>query len=226
MTRIYAHRGASAVLPENTLPAFARAVELSAFGIELDVHLSRDGEPVVIHDETLDRTTDGSGAVADVDLVDLARLDAGGGARIPTLDEVLDLVGDALHVDIEVKAAASADAVIAAISRRPGLRVAISSFDHDVLRHVRRASPGIELWPLTVGASDDAVATAADLGSPCLALNDAFVNAAIVEYLRDRGLGAWVWTVNDVDRATELTRLGVAGICTDDPGALIRRADG
>ncbi len=226
MARIYAHRGASAELPENTLPAFARAVQLGAFGIELDVHLTRDGEPVVIHDDTLDRTTDGSGSVAEIDQVDLGRLDAGGGSRIPTLNQVLDQVGDALHVDIEVKAAAAADAVVAATRKRPSLRFAISSFDHDVLQHVRRQDPDIELWPLTMGASDAALATATGLGSPCLALNDAFVNAEVVDFLRGRDIEAWVWTVNDSVRAQALATMGVTGICTDDPASLLRRSDG
>lgn len=224
MARIYAHRGASAEYPENTLPAFGRAVELGAFGIELDVHLARDGQPVVIHDETVDRTTAGRGRVADMDLVDLQRLDAGGGSRIPTLGEALDLVTGRLHVDIEVKAAAAADAVVRATRQRPTLGFAISSFDHDVLRHVRKTAPDIELWPLTIGASDDALATAGELRSPYLALNDAFVNADVVDYLRAQGIEAWVWTVNDADRAAELTRIGVAGICTDDPSTLLRRS--
>lgn len=225
MTRIHAHRGASAELPENTLSAFARARELGAYGIELDVHLTRDGIPVVIHDETVDRTTDGTGAIVEMDHTDLMRLDAGGGARIPTLDEVLDLAGDAMHVDIEVKAAA-ADAVILAATRRPALRYAVSSFDLDVLRHVRRREPDVELWPLTMGASDDALATAAELGSSYIALNDGFVNGDIVAYLRGRGLEAWVWTVNDPVRGAELEALGVAGICTDDPGRLLRAGIG
>ena len=206
------------------MPAFARAVALGVFGIELDVHLTRDGEPVVIHDETVDRTTDGSGRVADLDLADLERFDAGGGTSVPTLAQVLDLVGGQLHVDIEVKAAAAADAVVSATRQRPGLRFAVSSFDHDVLRHVRRTAPAIELWPLTVGASDDALATAAELGSPCLALNDAFVNAEVVAYLRTRNLDAWVWTVNDPARSIDLANRGVVGICTDDPATLLRRA--
>ncbi len=224
MTRIYAHRGASAELPENTPPAFARALELGAYGIELDVHLTRDREPVVIHDETVDRTTDGTGAIADFDLVDLVRLDAGGGSTVPTLDQVLDLVGNALHIDIEVKAGPAADAVVRATSLRPTLRFAVSSFDHDVLRHIRKTEPGFELWPLTIGATDEAIATAVELGSPCLAIHDGFVNEEIVSYLCGRGLDAWVWTVNDPDRASRLTRLGVAGICTDDPERLLRAA--
>ncbi len=221
MSRVYAHRGASAEFPENTLPAFARAIELAAFGIELDVHLTRDRVPVVLHDETVDRTTDGTGAIADLDMVDLAQLDAGGGSAVPTLDQVLDLVGDSVHIDIEVKAGPAADAVLRSTSLRPALRFAVSSFDHDVLRHVHGRDPGVELWPLTIGATDEAIATAVRLGAPCLAIHDGFVNEEIVGYLRGRGLGAWVWTVNDPDRAAQLTTIRVTGICTDDPARLL-----
>ncbi len=222
MPKIYAHRGASAELPENSLPAFARAIERGAYGIELDVHLSRDGVPVIIHDETVDRTTRGTGAVADMDLAELALLDAGNGLRIPTLDDVLNVIGDVVHVDIEVKAAVAADAVLEATSRRPALRFAVSSFNHDVLRHVRVKEADVELWPLTVGVTDEALGAAAELGSPCLAIHEGFINDDIVKYLHTRGLEAWVWTVNDPDRAAELTRLGVSGICTDDPERLLR----
>lgn len=222
MPRIYAHRGASAELPENTLPAFARAIEVGAFGIELDVHLTRDGIPVVIHDETVDRTTNGTGAIADFDLAELTRLDAGDGSIIATLDQVLDLVGEALHIDIEVKAAAAADAVLLVTTARPALRFAVSSFDHDVLRHVRGKAPGLELWPLTIGATDNALATAAELESPYLAIHEGFVNSDIMAYLKSRSLEAWVWTVNDPERAAQLASLGVAGICTDDPARLVR----
>ena len=222
MPKIYAHRGASAEQPENSLPAFIRALERGVHGIELDVHLSRDGVPMVIHDETVDRTTNGTGAVADLALAELTLLDAGHGTRIPTLDDVLDVIGNFVHVDIEVKAAAAADAVLVATARRPAPRFAVSSFNHDVLRHLRRRNTEIELWPLTVGATDESLAAAVDLGSRYLAIHEEFVNEDIVTYLRSRGLAAWVWTVNDPQRAAVLSALGVAGICTDDPDRLLR----
>jgi glycerophosphoryl diester phosphodiesterase len=221
MVTIYGHRGASAELPENTLPAFALAKELGAYGIELDVHLSRDGVPVVIHDESVNRTTDGSGDVADLDLAVLRQFDAGNGATIPTLAEVLDLVGDTLHVDIEAKAAAAADAVLAETAGRPGLRFAISSFDHGVLRHVRSRDAGIELWPLIYGVTTEAIVTAKELGSPRLAANDTMLNEEIIEFAGANGLEIWVWTVNDPDRAEQLVGWGATGICTDDPRAML-----
>src|SRR3712207_4482331 len=103
MTLIYAHRGASAHHPENTLRAFRHALALGVDGIELDVHATAEGIPVVIHDRDVGRTTGGFGYVDQMPLAQLETLDAGNGERVPRLAEVLTLVGDAAHLDIEVK---------------------------------------------------------------------------------------------------------------------------
>ena len=219
---IYAHRGASAQYPENTLAAFRRALEIGVEGIELDVHLSADGVPMVIHDSTVDRTTNGSGAVAEMTCAALQELDAGSGERIPTLAEVLDRVGDRVHIDIEVKANRAGEAVLREVEQRR-LRWLISSFDWDVLRFVRSRRADAELWPLTVGASDDAIAVAKELGAPALAISHRGLDADIAAYLRDQGLDFWVWTVNDPDLAGTLIDWGAIGICTDDPAAIKRR---
>ncbi len=219
---IYAHRGASAEFPENTLAAFRRALELGAEGIELDVHLSADGVPVVIHDKTVDRTTDGAGAVHELTVAELQALDAGAGERIPTLTDVLDLVEDKLHVDIEVKADRAAEAVLRAVQDR-NTRWLISSFDWDVLRYVRGRDADAELWPLTVEATDEAVAFAKDIGAPALAILHTAVNEEITAWLKEHGLGVWVWTVNDPERARSCAAWGAIGICTDDP-ALLQQA--
>ena len=225
MTTVYAHRGASAEFPENTLAAFRRALELGVDGIELDVHVSADGVPMVIHDATVDRTTNGVGAVSMLTCQELQSLDAGAGERIPTLGEVLDLVGSRLRIDIEVKADAAADAVLQEVGRRR-LRWLISSFDWDVLRYVRTRQPDAELWPLTVGASDDAIGVAKELGSPALAISHRGLDADIAAYLREIGLGFWVWTVNDPDMAAAISSWGAIGICTDDPARIQARLRG
>jgi len=218
---VYAHRGASVEAPENTISAFRRALELHAYGIELDVHVSRDGVPVVIHDATVDRTTDGTGAVAVMTLAELKLLDAGIGERIPTLAEVLDLVGSVAHVDIEVKAEAAAEAVIQQAGRRSVLRWAMSSFDHGVLRFARTRSSEIELWPLVSDLSEDAIATALELRSPVIAISDRNLTRDVAEKLFAHETGIWVWTVNDPARARILRRWGAMGICTDDPRSII-----
>lgn len=220
MIPLYAHRGASSEKPENTLAAFSRALELKTFGIELDVHLTRDGVLVVIHDESVNRTTNGTGLIAECTYAELRTLDAGNGEHIPTLQEVCDLVEGHTHLNIEVKANAAAEAVLREVSQRPSLHWAISSFDWDVLRFIRREDDRAELQPLTIGATEEALACAVEVGARQLNLYNAAVDEDIVGFLRERTLGAWIWTVNDPARAIDLVGWNVAGICTDDPALL------
>lgn len=219
--RIYAHRGASAERPENTLSAFQRALDIGCPGIELDVHLTLDSVPVVIHDATLDRTTTGTGDVAMITVADLRALDAGSGERVPTLAEALTLVAGSVHVDIEVKAPAAADAVVSEAARHRDLDWVMSSFDHDVLRHVRSRDAGVQLWPLAVGATDEVIATARDLGSSVIAISEAGIDVDVAEYVSRQGLACWAWTVNDPRRAAVLASWSVFGLCSDDPALLL-----
>ena len=200
MVGIYAHRGASAEFPENTLAAFRWALELGVGCIELDVHLSADGVPVVIHDQTVDRTTDGSGAVHELTVAELQALDAGGGERTPTLTDVLDLVEDKHHAIIDLKANRAADAVLRLLQGRT-TRWRISSFDWEVLRYVRGRDADAELWPLTRGVTDEAVALARDIGAPALGILHTSVTEDITAWLEGHGLGVWGWTVNDPEWA-------------------------
>lgn len=220
MTAVYAHRGASAEFPENTIAAFRRALELEVEGIELDVHLSKDGVPVVIHDDTVDRTTNGSGAVSDLTVDELQVLNAGEGEPVPTLEQVLDLIGDKVHLDIEVKANEAGEAVVELLKGRTDTRWLISSFDWNVLRYVRSVDADAELWPLTVGATDEAIEMAKALGSRALAIHQGALDEDIVAFLREQELGFWPWTVNDPERAIVLADWGAIGICTDDPAAI------
>ncbi len=225
MGSIYGHRGAPAEYPENTLAGFRRAVELGVEGIELDVHLSKDGVPVVLHDETVDRTTNGSGAVADMTVEELQALDAGDGERIPTLAEVLDLVGDAVLVDIEVKANAAGSAVLEEIKGRD-TRWVISSFDWDVLRYVRSVDADAELWVLSTGATDEALATVDEVKASALALWQRAIDEDIAKMLVERSVPFWPWTVNDPEQAERLLEWGAFGICTDDPARLLKAVEG
>jgi glycerophosphoryl diester phosphodiesterase len=122
MMLIYAHRGASAIHPENTLRAFRHALAIGVDGIELDVHATADGIPVVIHDRGVERTTDGAGYVDEMPLSRLATFDAGDGQRVPTLAEVLALVGEAAHLDIEIKGAEIERAVLEVLAAYPTVR--------------------------------------------------------------------------------------------------------
>lgn len=215
--RVYGHRGTPAEFPENTLAGFRRAVELGVYGIELDVHLSKDGVDVVCHDETLDRTTNAKGNISDFTVAELRAVDAGDGEYVPTLLEVLELVGDSLHVDIEVKANAAGTAVLEDVRKVEGLRWLVSSFDWDVLRYVREQDAAADLWVLTMGATDDAIETYNELGAGALAIWQKAVDADIVAFLDDQSIPWWPWTVNDPEQAKQMFAWGAIGICTDNP---------
>lgn len=218
---VYAHRGNSADYPENTMSAFRSAIELGADGIELDVHLSRDGVPVIIHDADVARTTSGSGDVSDFYLADLKKLDAGRGEHIPTFEEVALLTRGKTKLDIEIKGGGAEEPVLQMLHDWPRDAWLISSFDWDVLRHCRRLDPDITLWVLSTGATEDAIAVAHEIGAPALALNQGCINADIVARLQEEGLGFMAWTVNDPQRAADLRDLGAAAMCTDDPATMI-----
>jgi glycerophosphoryl diester phosphodiesterase len=221
MTLIYAHRGVSAIDPENTLRAFRNALAIGVDGIELDVHATADGVPVVIHDRYVGRTTDGTGYVDEMPLARLATFDAGDGERVPTLAEVLALVGDAAHLDIEIKGSNIERAVLDVLAQHSTVRWTISSFAWDALRTVRHLDPGAELWPLAERAGDELIAIANELASPAVSLFTGAYTAENAAKLRDAGLRVIVWTVNDPREAQRIEELGAFGLCTDDPQRLM-----
>jgi glycerophosphoryl diester phosphodiesterase len=235
--QILAHRGARRAAPENTLPAFARALEMGADGIELDVHRSRDGRLVVIHDFTLEHTTNGIGPVADLTAAELAALDAGNhfapefaGTPVPTLDEVFDLVGERARVNVEIKSESwtGGDAIeplVAMIQARNLYdQVIVSSFNPITLVKLRHADPKIAIGLLLEEDLPPHLRFA--WFTPILqpqALHPAFgmVDAAFMAWARGRGCVVNVWTVNDAGEARRLIALGVDALITDVPDVLI-----
>ena len=230
--RIYAHRGVSAHYPENTLAAFERAIGLGIDGVELDVHLAGDGIPVVIHDGTVDRTTNGIGAVSDFTAKQLGLLDAGHRQHVPTLDAVLGMSAGKVRVNIELKDAAAVGPVLKVVSAHRGLDWFASSSDWGTLAAIARQAPGTDCYPTTLGVAvnpdgqgtlQDAVDFAAKLRGTGVSVWGGCLDRAAVESIHARGLEVWAWTVNDPARAKELEDLGVDALCTDDP-LLIRNA--
>lgn len=220
---IYAHRGWSSRYPENTLRAFAEAIALGVSGIELDIQLTADGVPVVIHDRNLARTTNGNGLVDEMSLSDLRTLDAGAGERVPTLREVLDLVAGSVHLDIEIKAPEAGNAVLADLSAFSHVRWAISSFDWQVLRKLRDADDEVELWPLAIVCDESLFTVASELRAPMVALDNTAYSEDSARKLRDAGLRAFLWTVNEPDEARRVQGLGAFALCTDDPSQFIKQ---
>lgn len=158
--RVYAHRGASIEFPENTLAAFRRALELRVEGIELDIHLSKEGTPVVLHDESVDRTTNGAGNVSELTLAEIKALNAGNGERIPTLHEVFELVGDKAHFNLEIKTAVAAEAMLKELESFPQIRWSTSCFDWSALDYVHAQRPEADCWLATFGTPEGGEAAA------------------------------------------------------------------
>ena len=227
---IWAHRGAAADAPENTLVAFAAAEAAGADGIELDVHLSRDGVPVVIHDERVERTTDGHGAVAELCLAELRRLDAGSwfsplfsGEPIPVLDEVLDWADDRLRLNIEIKDVRAGRALLDLLPRYPRARVLVSSFDHRLLAELRRRDGNLPLGFLYEDVGWRRVLRRAlACGAESLHPREDRVHRPLLAACKSHGLAVYPWTVDDPGRIRALRRLGIDGFFTNDP-LVVRR---
>jgi glycerophosphoryl diester phosphodiesterase len=228
---LWGHRGAAQAAPENTLSSFRAAEEAGADGIELDVHLSQDGVPVVIHDDTLDRTTDGRGAVNRQTLAELRRLDAGrwfapsfAGERLPTLEEVLAWSAERLRVNIEIKSAGAGRAVLELLAAYPLARVLVSSFDHGLLETLRQEAEHLPLGFLAESRFwRRGLKRAAACGAESFHPRVDLVSAPMVAACRKQGLLLYPWTVDDPVVAGRLWRLGAAGVFTNDP-LKVRRA--
>jgi glycerophosphoryl diester phosphodiesterase len=223
---VIAHRGASSDAPENTITAFALAAEQEADGIELDVRLSADGVPIVIHDETVDRTTNGRGPVSKLTIAQLQSLDAGDGRPIPTLEEVFEIFGPALLYNVELKCGHWPDSNLAAAvaERIEGHqleeRVLVSSFNALAVRQARRTlSPRTPVAHLRMSgfASWKHQFIKAEADNPLHSL----VDEHYMDWAGRRNLRVNVWTVDDPAEAQRLALLGVTSIITNKP-AFIR----
>lgn len=216
------HRGAGGLAPENTLPGFALALELGVDAIELDVHCCED-ELVVIHDDDLARTTNGRGRVANSTLATVRALDAGNGARVPLLSEVLDLVGTATAVNIELKGAGTAGPVIDLLRARSAApeQFLLSAFDHAELQAARTAAPEFPRGALFGRLLGDPVAAARAVSAVSVNLARQTVKAPLLTAIRAAGLHCFVYTVNDMDQAERFAAMGVAGVFTDYPDRLL-----
>lgn len=225
---IEAHRGYSAVYPENTLLAFRQAVAAGAPSIELDIHVSADGELVVMHDATVDRTTNGTGAIATMSWSALRRLDAGSwkspafaDERIPGLEETLTLADSApVAFNVEVKRFSDSGrsaGTLAALLRRHAPRRGehvVSSFDLDALLQVRAADAGL---PLAILGKDGAalLALAREHGFPWVHVHHEGITGDMVAAAHAHGVKVMIWTVDNPDLAQSYAGLGVDKICTN-----------
>lgn len=229
---VIAHRGASGYAPENTLAAFERALQLGAGFIETDVHLTRDARFVAIHDSTLERTTNGTGAVHDFTLAQLRELDAGKwfdrefmDEKIPTLEEVLEFSRKndvVFYLELKYDAAwGMHHALVAALQNaQSAARTVVISFDPGTLLAVHKLDPSLMLGLLVESETVDPVKVAAEVGARQVCPAAALVTPQFVKNIHDESLRVAAWTVNSADEMRALMSAGVDGIMTDYPDRL------
>jgi glycerophosphoryl diester phosphodiesterase len=239
-TLIVAHRGASARAPENTMEAFRLGIEAGADAIELDVHLTSDGQLAVIHDDTLDRTTDRTGSVASLTMDEIREADAGArftrpgdsgtpfagdGLRVPALPEVLEWLPETAGLVVEIKARAAADPVVTAVADHPGRadgRLVAISFDEVAIDRVRDLDPGLRTGYLLAPGQDFETAVAWAAGRGHFAVHpwerdlgdDPLPRLAHAKTL---GLEVGCYVVNEPERIRFLSDTGLWGFVTDVP---------
>ncbi|MEV0965016.1 MULTISPECIES: glycerophosphodiester phosphodiesterase family protein [unclassified Streptomyces] len=210
------HRGVMGVEPENTLRSFVRAERAGMDAIELDLHLSKDGALVVMHDADVDRTTDGTGPIAEKTLAELRELDAGQGERIPVFEEVLDAVG--LPLQVEIKDAAVARVLADVMVKRELVdRIEVTSFQDDAVREINTLVPGVRTALVASRWGSDIVERAQAVGAPALALNIRRLTLETVEHAHDEGLRVIGWVVNTQDHLRLVRALELDGATTDFP---------
>jgi glycerophosphoryl diester phosphodiesterase len=216
---VIGHRGAAGLVPENTLPSFARAVELDVAAVELDVY-ALEGTLVVIHDATLERTTNGTGPVAACSLADLRRLDAGRGARVPLLEEVFELVPAEVGINVELKGKGTAELLAGFLRGYSERDVLVSSFDHAALEKFHRSSPQVPVAPLFSRWQRNVWRIADELNAWSVNLSLRIATRQRALEAREKGYRVLVYTVNDLSIAQQLAADGIDGIFTDYPDVI------
>lgn len=217
------HRGAMGYEPENTLLSFEKALELNVDMIELDVHRCKTGELVVIHDDKINRTTNGRGYIAKETVEELRSLDAGKGQKIPTLQEALDLVDRKAKLNIELKGKGTAKAVFDVIEnyvKKKGWSYNdffISSFNHNELLEFSKLNQDVKLGVLVKKAptyfTERFKVHSINLDINC-------ISKKLVDDIHKRGMKIFVWVVNDFEDIKRMRGLGVDGIFSDYPDRL------
>jgi len=227
------HRGACGYAPENTLKSFQKAIDLGVDMIELDVQLCKTGELVVIHDDTVDRTTDGSGFIKKLKLKDLKKLDAEKGERIPTLEEVLDLVNRRVRVNIELKGPKTAKPVMKLIEEYVKKKewniddFIISSFSRRELKKARAINPFIQMGFLIsrfrlldhwwLGFAEKIKAS---FIGPSLKIT----SKRLIRKAHKHGLRVYVWTVNESTDIERMRKWGADGVFSNFPDRIDKQS--
>jgi len=209
-------------MPENTLKGFRYAIELGCDYVECDVHLTRDDRLVVMHDETVDRTTNGTGELRNLYFDEVRRLDAGEGERVPTLDEVLDLTAGRVQLLCELKGEGVEDAAVdAVLARGMADQVVFTSFFSDRIRRVKRRDGRLRTGAIFSNPTDDDIPRAVDWGVEAIGVYYKNLRMRTVEQALASGLQIRAWNPDTLHEQKAMIALGVSGISTNRPDILL-----
>lgn len=223
MTLKIGHRGAAGYEPENTLLSFKKALDLNVDMIELDVQICKSGELLVFHDKEISRTTNGFGVLSEMSFEELRSLDAGKGEKIPTLEEVFDLVDKKVVINIEIKDDKSSELTVKLIEKYISEfgwtydHFQISSFNHIELLKIKQLNHNIRTGALISCLPVDYTQFADKLNAYSINPYLEFINQELVDDAHKKGYKVFVWTVNDADDIAKIKKLGVDGIFSDFP---------
>jgi len=222
MIKVTGHRGAAGLEPENTLRSIRRAIDLGVDRVEIDVRVTRDGRLVVIHDETVDRTTNGHGYVNELTLDEIRKLDAGKGEKVPTLEEVLEITKGKVELQIELKVPEATSSTLRLIERENAEgEVIITSFMHDLLRRVHDFNPELRTGALFFNVEGDICRKALNVYSKAVHVYYRNVDAELVRHAHEMGLEIEVWNPDEPKEMMRMIKLGVDSIGTNRPDILL-----
>ncbi len=220
---VIGHRGAKGHLAENTLPSIAKALDLGVDGIEIDIFQCASGELVVFHDKTLDKLTNATGFIEELDLDSIQKIEVLNGFTIPTLEEVLDLIKGQVVLNIELKGSSTALKTNELLQRYfegeawSPEKILISSFNWDELKIFRSVNQRVPIAILTEDDPLDAISIGLELKAAAINPNYVSLNSDNVAKIQKAGFKIYTWTVNAVDDISLMKNLGVDGIITDFP---------
>jgi len=222
MIKVTGHRGAAGLEPENTLRSIRKAIDLGVDRVEIDVRVTRDGRLVVIHDETVDRTTNGHGYVNELTLDEIRKLNAGKGEKVPTLEEVLEITRGKVELQIELKVPEATGSTLRLIERENAEgEVIITSFIHDLLRRVHDFNPELRTGALFFNVEGDICKKALNVYSKAIHVYYRNVDAELVRHAHEMGLEIEVWNPDEPKEMMRMIKLGVDSIGTNRPDILL-----
>ncbi len=218
---IIGHRGCKDIEPENTLLGIKKAVSLGVDGVEIDVHLSKDKELVVIHDETVDRTTNGKGYVKDLTLKEIKTLDARKGEKIPTLNEVVSLIQDKILLTIELKVPGTEKKVVDLIKKNKLKKVMVISFIHQLVKNVKKIDKTITTGVLFAAKPIDPADLAKKADANFVVPQYKPVDKEFVAQCHKKGIKVSVWNIDNIEELKKYANIGLDIIGSNRPDIII-----